>query len=333
MVGFALFGAGRIGRMHAENLAANPRARLVTIYDVAGAVAQEVAEKNGAAVAPDVDAALGTDGVDAVLIASSTDTHVDLITAAAQAGKAILCEKPIDLDIARVNRCRDEIADYGVPVQIGFNPRYDPNHLALREAVRSGAIGKVEQIVITSRDPGPPSLDYLRVSGGLYRDMMIHDFDLARFVLGADEPVEVSAMGSVLVDPAIATVDDIDTAMVVMRTAAGVLCHINCSRRAVYGYDQRLEVFGDAGMVITGNRHPTTVERYTATAAAAKDPVVNFFFERYPEAFEAEINDFIDAVEGGRAPSVTFEDGRRALMLADAATESRKTGRTITVSE
>ena len=333
MVGFALFGAGRIGRMHADNLAANPRARLVCIYDVVDAPAQAVAAKTGAQVVPDVAAALGADGVDAVLIASSTDTHVDLITAAAKAGKAILCEKPIDLDIARVNRCREEIADCNVAVQIGFNRRYDPNHLALREAVRGGAVGKIEQIVISSRDPGPPPLDYLRVSGGLYRDMMIHDFDLARFVLGADEPVEVTAMGSVLVDPAIATVDDVDSAMVMMRTEAGVLCHINCSRRAVYGYDQRLEVFGDAGMVITGNRHPTTVERYTATATAAKDPVVNFFLERYPEAYEAEINDFIDTVENGRVPTVTFEDGRRALILADAATESRKTGRTITVGD
>ena len=331
MVGFALLGAGRIGRMHADNLAANPRAKLVCIYDVVDAPAQEVAAKTGAKVVGDVAAALNADGVEAVLIASSTDTHVDLITAAAKAGKAILCEKPIDLDIGRVNRCRDEIAGCKVPVQIGFNRRYDPNHLALRAAVKAGAVGKVEQIVISSRDPAPPSLDYLRVSGGLYRDMMIHDFDLARFVLD-EEPVEVSAMGSVLVDPAIASVDDVDSAMVVMRTASGVLCHINCSRRAVYGYDQRLEVFGSAGMVISGNRHPTTVERYTATATAAKDPVVNFFLERYPEAYNAEINDFIDAVETGRTPAVTFEDGRRALMLADAATESRKTGKTVTVS-
>ncbi|MGP1395355.1 MAG: inositol 2-dehydrogenase [Inquilinaceae bacterium] len=330
MVGFALLGAGRIGRMHADNLAANPRATLVSVFDVHAPSAAEVAHKHNARAVPDAAAALAVPGVDAVLIASSTDTHVDLITLAAKAGKAVLCEKPIDLDIARVDRCREAIAGLKVPVQIGFNRRYDPSHRAVAQAVRDGEIGTVEQVIITSRDPEPPPAAYLKVSGGLYRDMMIHDFDLARFVLG-EEPVAVSAMGGALFDANAAALDDVDTAMVTMRAASGALCHISCSRRAVFGYDQRLEAFGSKGMVRSKNRRPTTVERYGATATAARDPLLNFFIERYAEAYVHEIDDFIDAVEQGRPPSVTFEDGRRALILADAAIESRKTGRVVEV--
>ena len=331
MLGFALFGAGRIGRMHAENLALNPDARLVTVYDVHGPSAEDVAAKHGATVAPDVTAALDNDDVQAVLIASSTDTHVDLITASAKAGKAILCEKPIDLDSNRVAQCWDEIRGLDVPIQIGFNRRYDPSHRAVAEAVAAGEIGTVEQIIITSRDPGPPPPEYLEVSGGLYRDMMIHDFDLARFVLG-EEPVEVFATGGALFDKNAERLGDVDTAMVIMRTASGALCHINCSRRAVFGYDQRLEAFGSKGMVRSRNRRPTTVERYTATETGTRDPLLNFFIERYDEAYHAELADFIACVKDGRTPSVTFDDGRRALLLADAANESRASGRVIPVN-
>jgi myo-inositol 2-dehydrogenase/D-chiro-inositol 1-dehydrogenase len=331
MIGFALFGAGRIGRMHADNLAANPRARLISVYDVHAPAAEEVAGRHGASIAGSVEAALGAHGVDAVLIASSTDTHVDLIEAAARAGKAILCEKPIDLDIARVERCRETVAGAGVPGQIGFNRRYDPTHRAVREAVLAGEVGKVEQVIIISRDPGPPPREYLAVSGGLYRDMMIHDFDLARFVL-AEEPVEVFAMGSSLFDDNAASLDDVDSAMVQLRTGTGVLCQISNSRRAVYGYDQRLEVFGSAGMVSSGNRRASEVERYGADATASRAPLLDFFIERYAEAYVAEIDDFIDVVEGGRDPAVTFDDGRRALILADAAVESRRTGAVVRIA-
>jgi myo-inositol 2-dehydrogenase/D-chiro-inositol 1-dehydrogenase len=268
--------------------------------------------------------------VDAVLIASPTPTHVDLLTRAARAGKAVLCEKPIDLDIARVERCREEIAGHRVPVQIGFNRRWDPSHRSLAQAVRAGEIGSIEQVVITSRDPAPPPLAYLASSGGLFRDMMIHDFDLARFVLGED-PVEVSATGSALVDPAVASVNDVDSAMVWMKTASGKLCHINNSRRASYGYDQRVEAFGSAGMLISNNRTATTVERYTATATAVRDPLLNFFIDRYGDAYRNQVDAFIDAVAGGREPSPGFEDGRRALILADAALESLATGKVVKV--
>lgn len=332
MLGFALFGAGRIGRMHAENLALCPDAKLVSVYDVHAPSAQEVAGRHGAKVAPDVASALDDDDVQAVLIASSTDTHVDLITASAKAGRAILCEKPIDLDSNRVAQCWKEIGGLDVPIQIGFNRRYDPSHAAVAEAVRAGEIGTVEQIIITSRDPSPPPLDYLKVCGGLFRDMMIHDFDLARFVLGDDEPVEVFATGGALFDKNAESLGDVDTAMVVLRTQSGALCHINCSRRAVFGYDQRLEAFGSKGMVRSRNRRATTMERYTETATGTRDPLLNFFIERYDEAYVAELNDFIARVENRQPPAVTFEDGRRALLLADAANESRASGRVIPVT-
>lgn len=331
MLRFALLGAGRIGRVHADNMAPNPNAKLAYVYDVNAKSAHEVAERHGAKVAPDVDAALSDPTVNAVLIASSTDTHVDLITRAAKAGKAVLCEKPIDLDIGRVDRCRMEIADCRVPIQIGFNRRYDPGHRGVFDAVRRGEIGSIEQLVITSRDSSPPPASYVKASGGLFRDMMIHDFDMARFVLG-DDPVEVSAYGSALVDPAIGAAGDVDSAMVIMKTAAGVLCHINCSRRASYGYDQRVEAFGSQGMVVSNNRTATNVERCTATATGVREPLLNFFIDRYVDAYRNQLNDFIDAVNTGREPSPGFEDGRRALVLADAAQESLRSGRAVKVS-
>ncbi|MGI9336357.1 MAG: inositol 2-dehydrogenase [Gammaproteobacteria bacterium] len=331
MLGFALLGAGRIGAMHAANLARHPETRLVSVFDVNEHAAAQAAQDNGAVAAADVHAALGMAGVDAVLIASATDTHVDLIIEASRAGKAVLCEKPIDLDIERVEACKTALEQNNVPVQIGFNRRYDPNHRAVRDAVAAGDVGALELLVITSRDPGLAPVEYLRVSGGLFRDMMIHDFDLARFVLG-EEPVEVSAMGSVRVDETVAELGDIDTAMVTLKTANGTLCHINNSRRAVYGYDQRLEAFGSEGMVISDNVNASSVSRYTGAATAVRDPLPNFFIERYAEAYLLEIGDFVAAVEADRTPSVSFEDGRRALLLANAALESLNSGQVVRVA-
>lgn len=329
MLRFALFGAGRIGRMHADNLARHTGAELACVYDVAEAAARQVADKHGARVADTVDAALAGD-VDAVLIASSTDTHVDLIEAAAARGKAILCEKPIDLSIERVEACREKIAGTDVPVMVGFNRRFDPTHRAVRDAATAGEIGTIEQVVISSRDPGPPPRAYLEVCGGLFRDMMIHDFDLARFVLG-EEPVEVTALGSALFDANARDLGDIDSGMVLMRTESGKLAHVNCSRRAVYGYDQRLEIHGSEGMLRSGNRRATEMDRWSKSATACREPLLDFFIERYADAYVAEIDEFLAAVSEGRAPSVGFEDGRRALLLADAALESLKTGKTVRV--
>ena len=332
MLNFALVGAGRIGVLHAANIAAHHSARLAYVYDTNAAAAAAIAAKYGTRVAPSIEAALGDAAVDAVLIASSTNTHVDLITASARAGKAILCEKPIDLDIERVERCKRDIAGTRVPIQLGFNRRYDQSHRAVCEAVRRGDIGALELLVLTSRDPGLPAVSYLRGSGGIFRDMTIHDFDLARFILGDDPVEEVFASGSIMVDPALREFGDVDTAMVVMKATSGALVHINNSRRAVYGYDQRVEAFGALGMVRSDNLRASTLTRDHARATDAKEPLLNFFMERYRQAYVDELNDFIEVVAAKKTPSVGFEDGRCALILANAAIESSQTRKMVTVS-
>jgi myo-inositol 2-dehydrogenase/D-chiro-inositol 1-dehydrogenase len=333
LINLALFGAGRIGCVHAANIAADTeRVKLVYVFDTNAAAASAAAARYGAMAAPSVDTVFGDATIDAVLVASSTNTHVELIMAAVEAGKAVLCEKPIDLDIARVEHCKRVIANSGVPVQIGFNRRFDRSHRAVRDAVKAGDIGALELLVITSRDPALAPLSYLQVSGGLFRDMTIHDFDLARFILGDDPIHEVYATGSALVDPALGQLGDIDTAMVIMKTAAGALVHINNSRRAVYGYDQRVEAFGSKGMVQSDNLRASTLCRYDARSTDVKEPLLHFFIDRYRQAYVDELSDFIDAVAKHRAPSVDFEDGRLALILADAALESASSGKTIVVS-
>ncbi len=324
---FALFGCGRIGRMHAANLARHPRTELAAVFDVAADAAKEVAEATGAKVAATVDEIMDDDGIEAVLIASSTDTHVDLLTRAAKAGKAILCEKPIDLDLARVEACWTEIGPLDPLVMIGFNRRFDPSFRALRDRIQEGKIGKLEQLTITSRDPGPPPAAYIKVSGGLFRDMTIHDFDIARFIAG--DVVAVHAVGANLVAPEIKALGDIDAAMITMEAASGALIHINNSRRATYGYDQRIEAFGELGMLQAGNQRETSLAFSGEGATEAKDPVMPFFIERYTPAYIAEIDHFVDCAEGGTPPCVDFSDGREALRLADAAYESMASGKTV----
>jgi myo-inositol 2-dehydrogenase/D-chiro-inositol 1-dehydrogenase len=332
VINVALFGAGRIGCVHAANIAAlHPRAKLMYVFDTNAAAAAAMAEKYGARQSTTAEEALHDQGTHAVLIASSTNTHVDLITAAARAGKAVLCEKPIDLTMARIDACSKVVAQARVPVQIGFNRRYDRSHRAVRDAVRAGEIGALELLVIISRDPGLPPLPYLRVSGGLFRDMTIHDFDLARFMLGEDPIHEVYASGSALVDPALTGFGDLDTAMVVMKAASGALVHINNSRRAVYGYDQRVEAFGSRGMVQSENLRASSLTRFTASATDAREPLLHFFIDRYAQSYVDELADFIDAVAAQRTPSVSFEDGRIALLLADAAWESVRSGKAVPV--
>ena len=328
MLHFAQFGAGRIGAIHAANLAASGRARLAHVVDVHPPAAAALAAKHGAAVS-DTATALADPKVGAVIIASSTDTHADLVIAAARAGKAIFCEKPIDLSLPRVDACLDAVAKAGVPMLVGFNRRFDPSFSEVHRRIGAGAIGAVEQVVITSRDPGPPPVSYIKVSGGLFRDMTIHDFDMARWMLG-EEPTEVFAYGATLVDPAIGQAGDIDSAMVLLKTASGRMAHINNSRRASYGYDQRVEVHGSAGRLIAGNRTPTTVELADANAVAADKPL-HFFLERYADAYRIELNAFLDAVANKTPMPVGAEDGRQALVLADAALESLHTGRPVKV--
>jgi myo-inositol 2-dehydrogenase/D-chiro-inositol 1-dehydrogenase len=329
MIEICQFGAGRIGKMHAANLARHPGFRLRYVVDVHAPSAQELARACGAEVATP-EQALADPAIDAVLIASSTDTHAELIEASARAGKAILCEKPIDLAMARVDACLAVASEAGVPLMVGFNRRFDRHFRALKQAIDEGRVGTVEQVSITSRDPGPPPADYVKVSGGLYRDMMIHDFDLARWLLG-EEPIEVQAAGSCLVDDQIGSLGDVDTAMVILKTASGKLCQISCSRRATYGYDQRLEVLGSKGMARADNVRLSSVEIADADGFHGEKPP-HFFIERYAEAYLAELNHFAACLESGRAPSPGGEDGRRALALADAASESRASGRAVTPS-
>ena len=324
---FALFGCGRIGRMHALNLARHPRTELVAVFDVVTEAATQTADATGANVANAVDDILSDDSIDAVLIASSTDTHVDLLTKAAKAGKAILCEKPIDLDFSRVEACWADIGPLDPLVMVGFNRRFDPSFKALRDRVQEGRIGKLEQLSITSRDPGPPPAAYIKVSGGLFRDMTIHDFDIARYIAG--DIVAVQAAGANLVDPEIETLGDIDAAMITMEAASGALIHINNSRRAAYGYDQRIEAFGDRGMLQAGNQRATSISFSGKEMTSAKDPVMPFFIERYTPAYIAEIDHFVDCVEQQKAPLAGFSEGREALRLADAALESMQSGRTV----
>lgn len=322
------FGAGRIGRTHARNLAAHPGVELAGVFDVDPAASERAARETGSRAVGSAEDLLADPSVDAVLVATSTDTHCELIERAARAGKAVLCEKPIHLDIARVDACGEVVEREGAFVQIGFNRRFDPTHAALRQAAADGEIGRIEQAVVTSRDPSPPPLDYVRVSGGIFRDMTIHDFDMARFLFG-EEPAEVTAMGGALVDPAIGDAGDMDAVMAVLRMESGALCHINCSRRCAYGYDQRIELFGERGMLVSANPAPTNLERHTADGTASRGRLHSFFIERYAEAYVREIDAFVAAVEAGGSPSPSFEDGRRALIVANAALESAETGRAV----
>ena len=329
MLTFAQFGAGRIGAIHAATLATVPGTRLAYVIDVNEKAAAALAAKHGAKVG-DARTAFADKGVDAVIIASSTDTHADLAIAAARAGKAIFCEKPIDLSLKRVDACLAAVRKARVPMFVGFNRRFDPSFAAMKSRIDRGEIGAVEQVIITSRDPGLPPLEYLKVSGGQFRDMTIHDFDMARWLLG-EEPVDVFAFGSCLVDPAVGKLGDVDSAMVLMRTASGKLCHINNSRRASYGYDQRLEVHGAKGRITAGNHTPTSVELANGDAVSADKPLY-FFLERYAAAYRAELTAFVDAVEKRKPMPVGAADGRQALVLAEAALKSSKTGKPVKVA-
>jgi len=329
---FCVFGAGRMGERHIANLAANPRAELAYIVDPDIERASTLASQFGARASLDPALALGDATLNAVIIASATNTHVDLIIASAQAGKAILCEKPIDLDMARVDHCARSIEGCDVPIMIGFQRRFDPTHRAVNEAVRRGEVGDIEVISIVSRDPSLPPYSYIAVSGGQFHDQMIHDFDLALWMLGASGKIEVFAMGSNLVDRNIAEHGDTDTAQVLMRFESGAFCKIDCSRRSVYGYDQRVEVFGSKGMVSSGNLHRTAIERTSASGVLARDLIAQDFLARYLPTYALELDAFIDVVEGKSSPDPDFLAGRRALALADAARQSHREGRPLNVS-
>lgn len=324
----ALLGAGRIGRIHAANIAAHPDLRLSHVADVDLAAGDDLADRHGAKVA-EVDAILVDGSVDAVLVATSTDTHLDLTLHAHRAGKHVFCEKPVDMDLARAREAADELS--GDRVMVGFNRRFDPNFADLRARLADGSMGALETLQITSNDPAPPPIDYVRVSGGMFADMTIHDFDMARHLLD-EEPVEVFAWGSSLVDPAIGEAGDIDTARVLLRTSSGRIAVIANSRRSGFGYDQRIEAFCAGGMLAAGNMTETTVQCWREDGARAA-PLQNFFLERYAAAFRAEIAHFADVLAGRSRPRVTFADGVAALALATAANRSLDSGLPVGITD
>jgi len=331
MINVSLMGAGRIGKMHADIIYNHPEASLKFIYDINKDFAKDLASKYEAVVANTPEEAMNNNEVDSVFIASATPTHTEFITMASKFGKAVFCEKPIDLDINKVNECKEKIRDFDVPIQIGFNRRFDKSHSKLQEAKVKGEIGNLEMIIITSRDPEPPGLDYLKAAGGFFRDTTIHDFDLSRFILCEDPIVQVTAFGSQLVSDEVKKANDQDTAMFLLKSKKGVLIHINNSRRAVYGYDQRVEIFGSKGMLISNNQTPTSVEKFTNTQTKSQDPIYYFFIERYLQSYKDQFNHFIESIKLNKKPSVSFEDGRRALIIANAAYESFKNGKTVDI--
>ena len=328
MIDVALFGAGRIGKIHAANLFAHQGVRLKYVVDTHAPAAAALAEQYGASVS-DIDTAMNDSSVGAVVIASSTDTHAELILRAAAAGKAIFCEKPVDLDLARARDCAAAVAAAGVPCLIGFQRRYDPTFAAVKARIEAGEIGSPEMLIVTSRDPGAPPVDYIKRSGGIFKDMLIHDFDICRWIL-ADEVVSVHASASVLTDPAIADAGDADCTAVTLRTKSGRLCQINTTRRAAYGYDQRFEVQGSLGMLQAGNHRPTEVTAFGSKQVATDLPE-HFFLERYQAAYAGEMAHFFAVISRGDTPRTTVEDGVKALELADAATRSWQEGRVISL--
>lgn len=324
MIDICLFGAGLIGSVHAANVASHPRARLRYIVDPWPDASAAIAALTGAK-AVDMETALADPAIRGVMIASATRTHADISIAAARKGKAVFCEKPIDMDLARTDNCLAVVRETGIAFQIGFNRRFDPSFAALKARITAGEIGEPEQVIITSRDPEPETEDAAAAGGGVFREMTIHDFDMARNLLG-EEPVEIFAAGSCLIADYFAKLGDYDSAMFILRTASGRLCHINNSVRAVYGYDQRIEVHGSDGMLRAGNRRPTSVE-LSSGQVVSRDKPLYFFVERYQESYYAELDHFLTCIEDETTPIVGAEDGRRAMIICEAALASAQSGR------
>ncbi|MFN8528780.1 MAG: inositol 2-dehydrogenase [Anaerolineae bacterium] len=330
-IGIGLIGAGRIGRVHGETLARRvPGAKLVTICDVNAVAAQTLADDLGSAVSPSVEAVLSHPEVDAVVICSSTDTHAPFIEMAANAGKDIFCEKPIAADLAIIDAALKAVDEAGVKLMIGFNRRFDANYARVKQAIVDGEIGVPHLMHIISRDPAPPRVEYIKVSGGLYMDMTIHDFDMARFLLG--EVTEVYAVGGVMVDASIGDAGDIDTTIITLKFASGALGTIDNSRKAVYGYDQRVEVFGSAGSASSENNYPNAVTISTGDNVRRNLPL-NFFMERYLTAYQTELAAFVKALRDGTPMPVTGADGRAPVVIAKAALKSLKENRPVKLSE
>src|SRR6478735_2425871 len=327
-VRFGLLGAGRIGKVHAKAVSGDANAKLVAVADAFPQAAEAIASAYGCEVRT-IEAIEAAKDIDAVVICTPTDTHADLIERFARAGKAIFCEKPVDLDVDRVRACIKVVDETKAKLMVGFNRRFDPHFMAVRKAIDDGKIGDVEMVTITSRDPGAPPVDYIKRSGGIFRDMTIHDFDMARFLLG-EEVASVSAHAAVLVDPEIGEAGDFDSVTVILETAKGKQAVISNSRRATYGYDQRIEIHGSKGVVSAENQREVSIEVANGNGFT-RPPLHDFFMTRYTEAYANEIASFIAAIEKGATIAPSGADGLAALALADAAVQSVKEGKLIKI--
>ena len=322
MIDIALFGLGRIGLMHGKNLMRNKDFNLKYVYDLNRNLTKKISKilKSSPIESPSI--AFKDKNLDAIFIASTTSTHIKLILEAVKYKKAIFCEKPLDLNIKKINDCKKKIKKSHPKIQLGFNRRYDPGHNHLKKQLLKGKIGKLEKIIITSRDPAPPSIKYLKESGGIFRDMMIHDFDLIRFYLDKDKPVNLIATGSNISDKRFNKIKDHELATCVIKSKNGVQCIITNSRHCSFGYDQRVELFGSKGMVISENKRENEASLYLNNSTSNKAPLMNFFVERYKDAYRNQLYDFSKFIKKNIKPLAEFEEGRRALIMANAAKKS-----------
>tara|TARA_B100000029_G_scaffold432320_1_gene444339 strand:+ start:306 stop:1307 length:1002 start_codon:yes stop_codon:yes gene_type:complete len=332
MINIALFGLGRIGKMHAENLIKHPKFNLKYVYDINKKLTKKMAYKlkSNAIIHPFT--ALKDDKIQAIFISSSTSTHIKLILEAAKNKKTIFCEKPLDLDINKINKCKKKISNLNPKIQLGFNRRYDPGHNSLKKELTKGKIGKLEKIIITSRDPAPPSTKYLKQSGGIFRDMMIHDFDLLRFYLGKDEVKSIFASASNISNKRFNKIKDYELASCIINSQNNVQCIITNSRHCSFGYDQRVELFGSKGMLISGNKKQNETELYTKNNTSQKKPLLNFFIHRYEDAYKNQLDDLFRMIQNKTKPLADFEDGRRALIIANSAYKSLRSKKSVKIS-
>ena len=324
IVNVALFGLGRIGQMHAENLLSNPKFKLIYVYDLNKELSKKISNKFKCVNLENPNIAMKDKKVDVIFIATSTSTHLKFITNAVRNKKVVFCEKPLDLNLKKIEKCGNIIKKYNPKIQIGFNRRYDPGHNLLKKNLVKGKIGKLEKIIITSKDPSPPSLNYLKTSGGIFKDMMIHDFDLARFYTGKDEFVSIFAIGSNLHDKKFNKIKDFELASCVLKTKKGIQCIITNSRHCSFGYDQRVELFGTKGMLVSDNKRETETIFYSGNSTNNKSKLLNFFIERYSEAYKLQLEDLFMMHSKNQKPLANFEDGRKSLAIAQKAILSVK---------
>ena len=324
IVNVALFGLGRIGQMHAKNLLSHSKYNLIYVYDLNQKLSEKISKKFKCINIKNPNIAMKDKKIDIIFIASSTSTHLKFITDAAKNKKVVFCEKPLDLNIKKIENCRRKIKKYNPKIQIGFNRRYDPGHKLLKKNLLKGKIGNLEKIIITSRDPAPPSIKYLKTSGGIFKDMMIHDFDLARYYAGKDHFVSIFATGSNLHDKRFDRVKDFELASCVLKTKKGIQCIITNSRHCSFGYDQRVELFGTKGMLISDNKRETEIKIFSGNSTSNKSKLLNFFIERYSEAYKLQLDDLFMMCSKNARPLANFEDGRISIAIAQKAIESIK---------